>query len=65
MAEYEPLELKKKLPEGRRPVTLGPGGLLALPDSLRAASALKPNSQVRLEVTFSNRVTFQVRPWAQ
>jgi hypothetical protein len=65
MAEFEPLELKKKPPEGRRPVALGPGGLLTLPDSLRVASTLKPNAQVRLEVTFSNRVTFQVRPWAQ
>ena len=69
LAEYEPWELKKP-PEGRSLVELGPGGLLALPDSLRIPSALKPNAQVRLKVSFrkvfcSDQVSLEVRPWAE
>ena len=40
-ADFEPCEWKKP-PEGWQVVELGPGGLLALPDSLRVPSALSP-----------------------
>ena len=60
-ADFEPCELKKP-PEGWHGVELGRGGLLALPESLRVPSALKPNAQVRLEVTLSPRAAFRVRP---
>ncbi|MBW8874028.1 MAG: hypothetical protein JF614_03625 [Acidobacteria bacterium] len=61
-ADFEPCELKKP-PEGWQVVELGRGGLLALPESLRVPSALKPNAQVRLEVTLSPRAALRVRQW--
>ena len=58
-AEFEAFDLVENL-KGRSVVELGPGGLLSLPASLRVPSALEPNAQVRLKVTISSRVIFQV-----
>ncbi len=64
VAKYVPWDARTP-PEGYSLITLGPGGLLALPDALRIPSALQLNAKVRLRVTFWEGVILEVRPWAQ
>jgi len=61
LAEYEPWDLKAP-PESRSLITLGPGGLLALPHALRVPAALKPNAKVGLKVIFWYGVKLEIRP---
>lgn len=49
----------------RLAVDLQPGGILALPDSLRVETVLRPQAQVRLIVTVSPQPTFRITQWVE
>jgi hypothetical protein len=44
-------------------IDLGPGGTLALPDSMRVSTVLRPQARVRLIVTLSPRPAFRITQW--
>jgi hypothetical protein len=46
-------------------VDLEPGGILALPDSLRVETVLRPQAQVRLVITVSPRPSFRITQWVE
>jgi hypothetical protein len=49
----------------RLTAALEPGGSLALPDSLRVESVLRPQAQVRLIVTLSPQPAFRITQWVE
>jgi hypothetical protein len=52
-------------PGTRSEVDLEPGGILALPDSLRVETVLRPQAQVRLRVTLSPQPAFRITQWVE
>ncbi len=59
--EYEIWESKAP-PVGRSLIELGPGGLLPLPDALRAPATLKPGARVGLKMTFWDGEKSRITP---